>query len=511
MVKYREILRLHAKGYSNRAIASSVSSSRNTVANVLSEAEKQNLTWPLEETWSDTALQQLLFPSKGHHEVQKKPDYEWVHQELAKPHVTLSLLWHEYELRCRQNKEFPYSYRQFCRMYQKFARIQKATMRLKHKPGEKMEVDWAGKTGSMKDPISGEIGKAYIFVAVLPYSQVAYVEAFSTMETRHWIQAHIHAFEFFRGIPKTIIPDNLKTGVVKATSVDPVLHRTYQELAEHYNTVVIPARVRHPRDKPSAEANVAGISTWIIAALRHHLFFSIDEMNHEIRLKLETYNTKPFQKKEGSRQGIFDLEEASSLLPLPSTRYEMATWKKATVPYDYHVMIDHMYYSVPYEYVKHPVEVRLTQTTIECFYQSFRIASHRRLTGKAGQLSTVPEHMPEDHRQYLTWDREYYEEWARSLGKAVEKTVTSFFHAYPTEKQAIKACRALMKLKEQTSGSQLLAACERVLTYTPSPSIETIKTILHHHQKTAPAGKKTSDAKSHGFTRGAAYFGRKKS
>jgi len=514
MISYREILRLNANDFSNRSIALSCACSRNTVASVLAEAKKKDLTWPLEDNVDDVFLQQLLFPTKGKSEVRKPPDLVYLYKEMAKPSVTLSLLWHEYDHICRQSKEIPYSYRQFCRVYEKYVHSQKATMRIKHKPAEAMEVDWAGKTAQIKDPISGEIIPAYVFVAVLPCSHFAYVEAFPTMKTVPWIQAHIHAFEYFKGVPRIVIPDNLKTGVVKAKSFDPVLHRTYQEMAEHYNTAIIPARVRHPKDKPTVEGSVGGISTWIIASLRNHTCFSFEELNKEIYFKLIDYNEKPFQKKEGSRRSTFLEEEAFALLPLPASRYEIASWKKATVPYDYHIIVDKMSYSVPYEYIKHEVEIRMTQTVVEVFYHSFRIASHRRIIGKIGQLSTVPEHMPEDHQNYLNWNKDYYQDWAKITGASISITVERLFNSYKTEKQALKACMTLMKWSNQYSPILLEKACQKGLTYSPVPNIQTIKTILtvrQEKEKDLTTNKnRTTTAATHSFTRGSDYYRRKK-
>ena len=204
-------------------------------------------------------------------------------------------------------------------------------MRIKRKPGEQMEVDWAGKTMYLTDNLTGEEIPVYIFVSALPCSQYAYVEGFLSMEVESWITAHIHAFEFYGGVTRIIVPDNLKTGVTKSSRTDPIINQIYQEMAEYYQTTIIPARVRHPKDKPSVEVNVGHISTWIIASLRNEKFFTLYELNKAIKEKLEELNTKPFQKKSGNRQGAFLEEEKFALMPLPNSSYEMATWAKAVV------------------------------------------------------------------------------------------------------------------------------------------------------------------------------------
>lgn len=248
MIKYREILRLYSQGLSQRSIGSSCSCSKNTVGEVIKRANEKGVAWPFERDVDDLKLQEILFPEKYKTNTRRMPDCEHIHKEMAKSGVTLSLLWYEYCEQCRQNREIPYSYRQFCRFYNNYATTTKATMRIKRKPGELMEVDWSGQTATLKDNLSGENIPAYVFVAVLPCSQYAYVEAFLSMNTACWITAHIHAFEFFGGVTRMVVPDNLKTGVTKASSTDPIINRTYLEMAEHYQTVIMPARISHPKD-----------------------------------------------------------------------------------------------------------------------------------------------------------------------------------------------------------------------------------------------------------------------
>jgi transposase/DNA-binding phage protein len=517
VVKYREIIRLHAQGLSQRSIAASCSNSRNTVKNVLEKAKQHALSWPLEKDMSDSELQVLLFPDKNEMgNIQKKPDCEYIHKELAKSGVTLSLLWDEYSLNCRENKEIPYSYRQFCRFYHAYATKTKATMRIKRKPGELLEVDWAGQTMSIKDHITGEDISAYVFVSALPCSQYAYVEAFLSMETENWITAHIHAFRFYGGFTRIIVPDNLKTGVVQASRTEPILNRTYQEMAEHYQTTIIPARVRHPKDKPSAEGTVGTISTWIIASLRNQQFFSIQELNKAIQEKLSEFNTKPFQKKAGNRLTAFTEEEKFALLPLPDSPYELAQWKKATVQYDYHIHVDKMLYSVPYDYIKHQIDVRITQHIVEIFYKHLRIASHKRLHGREGQYATNPDHMPKDHKQFIDFNQETVLEWAESAGNHILTTVKCILAAYRTEKQALKSCLGLMKLADKHSISRVEKACERALSYTPRPTLKSIQTILKtgqdklNHVESSENRTPVKSEISHGFTRGSAYYGGKR-
>lgn len=326
MTKYREILRLYSQGISQRSIAASCECSRNTVSKVIARAKELNVAWPLGSEKTDGELDKLFFPKPSYSSsLRRYPDPEYIHKELSRHGVTLKLLWSEYCEECRINNELPLMYSQFCYHYQKFAEKKRASMHIPRKPGEQAEVDWAGKTASIVDRDTGEIIPAYVFVAALSYSQYAYVEAFLSQNLESWIAAHINMFRFYGGVTRMLIPDNLKTGVEKPLWYTPVINKTYHEMAEHYDTAVIPARVRKPKDKPNAEGTVGIISTWVIAALRNQKFFSLQELNRAIREKLQVFNSKPFQKKEGSRLSIFLEEEKPMLLPSPATPYELAT------------------------------------------------------------------------------------------------------------------------------------------------------------------------------------------
>lgn len=216
MTNYREIIRLYSQGLSTRNISLSIPCSRTTVIKVIQRLKQSNFVWPLPDDVTNHVLEKSLFPDYIADNLYMMPDYEHIHKDLSKSGVTLSLLWQEYSEICRLNQKLPYKYSQFCKLYGDFANQNKATMRLRHKPGEKLQVDWAGQTAFIKDNITGDQIKAYIFVATLPYSGYSYVEAFLSMNMENWIQAHINCFKYFNGVTKIIVPDNLKTGVDKA-------------------------------------------------------------------------------------------------------------------------------------------------------------------------------------------------------------------------------------------------------------------------------------------------------
>ena len=306
-------------------------------------------------------------------------------------------------------------------------------------------------------------------------------------------------------------PDNLKTGVTKVTKEETVLNRIYSEMAEHYGTAIIPARVKTPKDKATVEGVVGIISTWILAALRNQQFLSLHELNQAIFEKLGDFNNKPFQKKEGSRATLF-AEEKPFLMPLPTMAFEFATWKIATVQYNYHIAVDWQNYSVPSEYIKQKVDVRITKNTIEVFFEGNRICSHVRLYGRRSQYSTTEAHMPPNHQQFVKWDSDRFRRWAASIGENTAVVVEGLLGSRKVPEQSYKACMALLTLPDKYSRSRLEAACAKALTYTHCPSFKNVETILKsgldkitdNHQPNPPS----TVTAEYSFTRGADYYTR---
>ena len=317
-------------------------------------------------------------------------------------------------------------------------------------------------------------------------------------------------FEYFGGVSKILVPDCCKTAVIRNGNWnDPQVNAVYREMAEHYNCAVIPARVRSPKDKPNAEGTVGVISTWILASLRNEQFFSLAELNAAIRQKLYVFSRKPFQKKEGTRYDIYVNEELPVLTPLPKNRYELAEWKQATVQFNYHISADGMYYSVPHEYIKRKVDVRITASTIEVFYKHSRIASHRRLYGRKGQYSTVTEHMPEDHQKYLEWDGDRFRRWGAQIGLSTAAVVNAILTSQRVEQQSYRSCMGLLKLADKHSPKRLENACALALSYTASPSYKNVKDILAAGRDRTVADKKEAAATNpHALTRGSDYYRR---
>ena len=516
MTKYREIIRLNGLGFSARNIALSCNVSRNTVAKVLKQAKDKKLVWPLDESLTEQKLEELLFGRTSKTTTRRLPDYEYIRKELMRNGVNRKLLWVEYCNECRMNNEEPLMYSRFCYYIQIEEEKRRASMHIPRKPGEQIEVDWAGDPASIIDSDTGEIIPAWLFIGVLTYSQYAYVEAFINEKSKAWITAHLHMYEFFGGVTPMLVSDNCSTAVniKKGDWYSPSLNTTYHEMAEHYNTAIIPARVRKPKDKPNAEGTVRNISTWITAALRNEQFFSLEELNKAIREKLSTYNSNMFQKKESSRLSLFLGEEKPLLGALPATPYEFAEWKQATVQFNYHIAADKMYYSVPYQYIRNKVDVRITYTTVEIFLNHERIASHKRLYGRAGQYSTINSHMPETHQKYLEWDGRRLKKWAEEIGPNTAKVIVSILNSGEIEQQNYRSCMGILKLAEKYSKSKLEQICEKALLYALTPSYKTIKNLfatIKDQQIQVPLSAVEQQKQPHGITRGAAFYKGRKS
>ena len=514
MTKYREILRLKSLGFSERNIALSCGVSRNTVSKVLKKASEVNISWPLDFDMTDAVLEEKLFPKDKSATNKRMPDYDYIRKELLRNGVNKKLLWVEYCEECRLNGDSPLMYSQFCYYIQKNEEKRRATMHIPRKPGEQVEVDWAGDPAHIIDPDTGEIINAWIFVGVMTYSQYTFVEAFLNERTNSWITAHNHMYQFFGGVTPILVSDNCTTAVNhdKSSWYTTTLNTTYHEMAEHYNIAILPARVRRPKDKPNVEGSVGKISTWITAALRNEQFFSLAELNAAIKEKLAVYNSRKFEKKECSRLGLFLGEEKPLLAPLPATPFELCEWKQATVQFNYHIAVDKMFYSVPYQYIKNKVDVRITETTLEIFYNHNRIASHRRLYGRPGQYSTITEHMPLDHQKYLEWNGDRFRKWAGSIGDNTYKVVNLILTSGRVEQQSYRSCMGLLRLAEKHSSQKLEEACKKALTYSSNPSYKSIKNLLLAMNKSSKPDndtQSTEQIKPRGITRGARYYGGK--
>jgi len=511
MTNYREILRLDHLRINHSKIAASVKCSRQTVITVLQKASRKGIGFEDAKSMSDRELANTINDSGIDRVQYQMPDYEYIHKELGKSGVTLTLLWLEYCEICRKQGQIPYQSTQFNKYYNDFIQQTGATMHIERKPGESMEVDWAGGTVPVFSADTGEAMDSYIFVSALSYSGYAYVEACWSMVSEDWVRVHVNAYAYYGGVTRLLIPDNLKTGVNKNTRIETVINKTYQEMAEHYGTAVLPTRIESPNDKPYAEGAVKGIKTWILAAIRNEKFFSLADLNEALWEKLEEYNSKEFQIMEGSRKTKY-LEEKSFLLPLPRTPYERAEWKVATVQRDYHVKCGHQYYSVPHMYIGKKVNIRFTRDVIEVFFENMRICSHKRSDAYRDKYITDEEHMPDNHRKHGQWSGNRFRAWATKIGPNCSSCIEYFLSSVNVEEQSYKTCNALLHLSSKYSSERLEHACQRVLSFTPRPSYKAVASILKSRQDVLETAAKEQEKRKdsvveHGFIRGAEYYG----
>ena len=512
MVDYREILRLDNLGYTKKDIASSVHSSRNTVSEVLTLSGNLHVYWPLDDSVTNASLEDLFYPGRNKdNEERLIPDYPKIHSELAKKGVTLTLLWTEYCLEASAAGKKPYMSTQFNDNYHKWARITKATMRIQHKPGDEMEVDWAGGTIDIYDEVTGETEDAYLFVAVLSCSCYVYAEICPNMQSDTFINCHVHAYTYFGGSTRLLVPDNLKTGVTRNTRYDTLIPRAYKEMADHYNTAIVPARVKHPDDKPNAEGSVKFATTWILAALRNYHFFSIEEAKVAVSEKLEELNLRPFKKRLGNRRSAFENEEREFMLPLPKAPYEPAVWSTAKVQNDYLINDGINKYSVPFDLIGEQVDIRLTTATVEVFYHGGRVASHVRKATPQRDPICIREHMPLNHQKYLSYNSSEFICWAENIGTYTLKTVNHYLYSEKEPEQGYKYCVGLMKAAERYGNARIEKACERLLSVTTHPSLKSIVTILKNGQdkfELSPVEPTPKEHKrSNGITRGHLAYG----
>jgi transposase len=507
MRKISEVLRLRFElGLGQRAIARACSISQSTVHDYLHRAAAAGMAWPLGEEWDEQRVEQVLF---GGQQVVKRlpehilPDFAALHAQLQQhPHLTLQLAWEEY----RQVHPEGYGYSRFCELYQRWRGKQDVVLRQVHQPGEKGFVDWAGATIPVHDPVTGEIWSASLFVMVLGTSSYTYAEATRDQQLTAWISAHMHAFEYYSGVPRLLVPDNLRTGVSRACRYDPDLNPTYQEFAMHYAVGVVPARPYRARDKAKVEVGVQVAERWIIAALRHQKFFRLEDLNRAIRELLERLNQRPFRKREGSRASVFAAVERSALQALPAEPFDMSQWSYARVNIDYHIAFDANLYSVPYTLVQERVEVRATPTTVEIFHKGQRVASHVRGQGRE-QVFTQREHRPKSHQAHLDWTPSRMVHWAEKIGPNTAKLFERILAEKPHPEMGYRSCLGIIRLAEQYSSTRMEAAADRAIR-TGACRYQSVKSILKNSLDLQPPPEPLPLPlpPAHDNIRGAEYF-----
>jgi transposase len=505
MRKVREILRLvWSCGQSRTATAKSCGVSKTAVTDTVRRAVMAKLSWPLPCYLDDTALESLLYPPRicSPTVSRPRPDWNYLHNELiGHKDLTLMLLWQEYKERDPDG----YQYSQYCELFRQWRKKLDLSMRQEHRAGEKMFVDYCGRTLPVVDPATGEIKDAQVFVAVMGASNYTFAEATWSQALPDWTGSHVRAFAYMGAVPRCLVPDNLKSGVTKTCRYEPDLNPTYAALAEHYQAAVIPARVRRPKDKSKVEVGVQIVQRFILAALRHQTFFSLAEANAAIRERLELLNNRPFRKLPGTRKGRFEEIDRPAMLPLPETPYEYADWIKARVHMDYHVEVEHHFYSVPHRLVREQLDVRYTETIVECFFNRKRVASHPRSQLK-GKHSTRPEHMPRAHLEFAEWTPERFIAWAAKTGPETARAIESVLSRRTYPEHGFRSCMGIISLGKRYSQERLEAACERALLI-KGVNYKSIKSILENNLDKKPLLLKPEPAPvDHENIRGTGYY-----
>jgi transposase len=487
MRKIREILRFHFVGKvkSGRKIARAIGCGKTAVLEILHRTESIGIqSWDDVELLDDSALENKFYPnivySRGPSQ-RAHPDWMKVHEEMRRRdhQVTLMLLWTEYK------SEHPdgYQYSRFAELYQNWLKKLSLVMRQNHKPGEKCFVDFCDGI-SITDPVSGVKTATQLFVGALGASSYTFAIATLGQETAIWMDCHIQMYKFFGGIPAITVPDNLKSGIKSPDRYEAEINLSYRDLAEHYGTCIIPARVRKPKDKAKAEAAVLVAQRWILAVLRNRTFYCLFELNQEIGKLLEKLNLRMMKHFKQSRRELFDRLDRPALKALPASHYEFAEWKKVRLNIDYHVSFDDHYYSAPFKLSGEILWCRATSQVMEIFFKGNRVASHVRNFQKFNS-TTLPEHMPSSHRAYAEWTPSRILEWAKNIGNFTVLVVEKVISSKPHPEQGFRSSLGIIRLANEYGQLRLEKAAEKALLM-GSPHYRTIKTMLKNRMETVP-------------------------
>lgn len=480
MNKIREVIRLHTEsGLTNRQISRALNVSRPVISQYLISFKMSGLTYESIKLMKDDTLAETLLMGVNRKESEKYrilfSRFEDYAKELKKTGVTLQVLWNEY----KNTNPSGYSYSQFCYHYQVWRNTSSVTMHLDHKAGDKMYVDFTGKKLQIYDTKTKIFRDVEVFVAILPASQLTYVEATKSQRKEDWIKANENALRYFNGAPRAIVPDCLKSGVQKADNYEPDINPVYSDFARHYDTVILPARPGKSKDKAMGEGAVKIIYTRIFAALRDQIFYSLESLNTAIWEQLEIHNNLPFQRLKTTRRELFNEVEKDALKPLPAEKYEWKDFLSLKVQFNYHVEIreDRHYYSVPWRYTGKRVSVIYTSDTVEIYNSNNdRIAFHQRDRTVNG-YTTLAEHRHPDHKFYSDWTPERIINWGAKTGEEVKNMMEQVMKSRTYPEQAYKVCLGILSLSKRYGNERLNGACRRALNFN-CYSYKSIKNIL---------------------------------
>jgi transposase len=466
MSKVRKVITLHHQGNSKVFISKYLSLSRNTVKKYIALYQLLNLSIEDINQKSDTELEELFSNNKSQNPSPRLQGvyafFPYMERELKKTGVTKQLMWEEYY------RKHPGGLKssQFFEHYTRWSKKVNPVMHMNHKAGDKMFVDYAGKTLQLVDKNTGEITEVEFFVAILGASQCTYAEASFSQKKEDFITSTENALHFFKGVPAAIVPDNLKSAVTKSNRYEPTLNETFLDFAEHYGTTILPARVYKPRDKSLVEGAVRILYQRIYSALRGKTFYSLKTLNKAIWDALAVHNNKKLTGRPTSRIQLYKQIEQPALSPLPVERYEIKELAFATVMQNGHVFLsrDKHYYSVPYQYIRKKVKIMYTNAKVEIYHKYNRIALHPR-SKSTFNYTTVKEHLASTHQFITDWTPQRFINWAESIDENVKQFITQLLEKKQHPEQSYKSCMGVLSYVKKVGSHRLSNACKRALEH----------------------------------------------
>ena len=474
MRKLKDVLRLRlTAGLSNRKIALITGIGKTAVSKHVSRAKELGLDWPKIEAMPEEAIEALLYPTPKEPKPggPVMPDWNEVAKELRRKGVTKQLLWEEYK---EDHEETAYSYSRYCELYAGWKGGIEPVMRFEHAAGEKCFVDYSGQTLTVVDPETGESRQAEVFVATLGASNYTFVDVTWSQKSEDFLASHQRAVEFFGGVPRIFVLDNLRSGVTKPDWYEPLLNRSYEDLINHLGAVAIPARVRKPRDKAKAENGVLQVERRVLAPLRNEILVGLENARTRVLERLDELNDRPFQKMAGSRSSVFAELDAPALQSLPKIRWVPTEWKDAKVHIDYHIEVNRHLFSVPYQYIGEVLDVKVTPNLVEIFRKGRPVASHRR---SRKRYTTKPDHMPSSHREHRRWSPPRVVATAKRIGPHTSELVDRLLSSKIHPEQGYRPCLGIVRLAGKYGKDRLEAACRRALAHS-AVSFKSVKSIL---------------------------------
>lgn len=464
MSTLKQIIRLKQQGKSLKQIVRICQTSRNTVRKYVALSDQSSFTVDELLNMDDQALELALLPvdSKGRDDRYEVlvGQLEYYQEELRRTGVNRWVLWSEY----RHAHPSGYSYAQFCYHLNLYADLKNISLHIEHVAGDLLYIDFTGKLLSYVEPATGEIIKVQVFAATLGFSQYSYVEAVLTQTTADFISALNRCLIFFQGVTKGIVPDNLKSAVIKTDRYEPELNKLLEDLANHYGTTIIPARSRKPQDKSLVENLVKHTYSRIYAPLRNRIFTSLQELNQAIREQLSIHNALKFKRHDYSRVDLYLSQEKATLIPLPEQLFHIKKYRTRTLSKFCYIQLgeDKRYYSAPFTYIGQKLEVAYTETMVWIYHKHKLVAQHTR-NAMVGRYSTIPEHLPSHYKAYLDRSPQYYIERAEKISSNAQSVVTRLFSTKKHPEQLYRSCEGILSLATKYEKADFDKACTLAL------------------------------------------------